>query len=453
MITAVTWLFFTVVALHLFSTRRRWILNPVPVFVAVQGVMFIGSLPLLEPDRQADQVHALVMLSALLFFILGAEAAHRLWPVKSYVAWRSQSTQVEASEVFSFVLWSLIGVSLAATIAFYVAAGANIFVQSVISLLSSGQRLEGAVEIRESFYAGDRYFAAGYVGQFKNLLLPLLTAYLTLRYVLTRRQRDLAATAILIPASLAGILGTGQRGAFVAFVLMALTFGFAALSQRAGRRFAIVLGGMGLMLFAAATFFLGRGVLASGAVRQDNLSGVLIEVWQRAFWGNQASSVAGFRYVFDHSIGWGLDWARSFTALLPRNIFPDKPVPELSADVFAMLYGSRAGTAPASMWGSVWFSFGPFGIPVVAAALGVLFHRVHFQALSGPKVLGRLGVWSAISILLGTWAAGGPETLLNQGILTLIVLSFALRLRGSRAIVINRGSRESPTMTPVHENA
>lgn len=442
MITAVAWIFFTLAAIYLIASRGRWILNPAPLFVVGQIVMFVGSLPLLAPDREADQVHALVMLAALLFFIVGAEAGRHLWPVKSYSAWRLETTRVEESEVFSFVLWSLIAVSLAVTIAFYVAAGANIFVQSLVSLLSSGQRLEGAVDIRESFYAGDRYFAAGYAAQFKNLLLPLLTAYIALRYVLTRRRRDLVASVILIPASLAGILGTGQRGAFATFVLMAITYGFAALSRRTGRRFALMLGGAGLMLFAVATFFLGRGVLASGLVREDNISGVLIEVWQRAFWGNQASSVVGFQYVFDHSIGWGADWARAFSSLLPRNFFPDKPVPTLSSDVFAMLYGSRNGTAPASMWGSVWFSFGPFGIPIVAASLGVVLHRLHFQALHGPKVLGRLGVWSAISILLGTWLVGGPENLLNQGILTLIVLSFALRFRGSRAIAIPRNYRE-----------
>jgi hypothetical protein len=392
--------------------------------------MFVGSLPLLEADRPADQVHALVMLSALVCFIVGAELARRVWPVEGYTSWRAQPTAVEASVVFSAVLWLLILISVAAAVAFYATAGANVFVQSIVSLLTSGTRLESAAEVRESFYAGERYFAAGYVNQFKNLLLPLLTAYLALRYALAPKRRDLVAIALLIPCSIAAILGTGQRGAFATFVLIALTLSLAALPKHAGRNLALAIVLGGIALFAVATFFLGRGILASGLVREDNVRGVLLEVWQRAFWGNQASSVAGFRYVFDHSTAWGADWYRALVALAPRNFFPNKEAPTLPLDVFEMLYGSRGGTAPASTWGSVWFTFGPLGIPVVAGFLGVVYHWLHARALAGPKLLGRLAVWSAAIIILGTWLVGGPETLLNEGILALIVLSFLLRLRG-----------------------
>lgn len=429
MLVAVSIVFFLVAAIFLWRSRGRWLLNPVPLAVAGQVLMFAGSIPLMDASIEADRVHALIMLWALVTFIAGATIADMVFPQRHRAAWFAEPTRIDESVTFQWVARTLVAVSLGVTLAYYLAVGANIFIQSALSYLSTGQGLENAIVLREEFYAGETYFAPGYVNQFKNILLPLFTVYYVLRASLEKRPLDRLIAIVLVPASIVALLGTGQRGAFADAVVMAMFFGAAALPKRLARRYAIVLMTGGLLLFGTATLFLGRSLRGPNSGSRSTVAAVALEVWQRAVWGNQASSVVGFRYVYDRPTVWGSDWFYSVTALVPRNIFPNKKVPTLQIDIFEVLYNSRGGTAAASLWGSTWYNFGPLGVLIFPFLLGVIYQRIHARAIAGPKLLSRIGVYTGITIVMGLWLVSGPETLFNRGLVALLVLAFLIRLR------------------------
>ncbi len=431
MITAIALMFFATVATYFVVTPRvRWLLNPVPVFVLGQTMMFAGSLALLEKDRPADIVHAVVMYLALVAFIGGAWFCDRRMPIRGVAEWRALDTRVEESGTMSLVVGFVLAASLGATFAYYRAVGANVFVDSALSYLRFGYGLENAVALREKFYAGEKYVAPGYANQFKNILLPLLTLYFAFRYRLRPRRRDLVLTILLLPITIVALLGTGQRGPLVDFVLMAALYGLAILPAKASRRFLFALAFSGLALFGLATFFLNRGArVITGEAQKGSIGAVALETWERVTWGNQAASVVGFRYVVTRPSAWGTDWFASVASIVPRTLFPNKPTSTLSLEIFEQLFYSRAGTAPASIWGSAWYNFGPFGLLVVAWLLGMAYQRVYAMLIGGPKLLGRVGVYAALSTVLGLWQVGGPETLLNRGLLALIALAFLFRLR------------------------
>lgn len=428
MIATVAILFFITVAAYLAALpRERWIMNPVPVFVVGQTVMFAGALPLLDSHRSADISHAIVMYVALLGFLAGALGANAIFPVRGVTAWRNQRTEVEESFTFAVTASVILLVSVAVTVAYYRAVGVNIFLDSALSYLRSGQGLDDPAALRRQFYAGDEYFAPGYVNQFKNILLPLCTLYLGFRYRLAGKRRDSVLFWGLLPVTIVALLGTGQRGPLIDVALIAMVYGVAVLPRKTARRFAFTAALLTLTLFGIATLFLNRGV--HGEKGNGSLTAVAAETWERVSWGNQAAAVAGFRYVYERPVVWGADWFASAASVIPRSIFPDKPISTLSLEIFEQLFYSRSGTAPASIWGSVWYNFGPFGLIFVPFIIGVLYHHLYGSLVRGRKILARLGVYAGLTIVLGFWEVGGIETLLNRGLLALVLLAFLIRLR------------------------
>ena len=64
-------LFFALAGGYLVFQWKRWLLNPAPIFVAVNTVAFAGTLPLLDAAVAADVVYAWVYVVGLLAFLLG----------------------------------------------------------------------------------------------------------------------------------------------------------------------------------------------------------------------------------------------------------------------------------------------------------------------------------------------------------------------------------------------
>lgn len=433
--------------------RRRLLLNAGPIFILGQLLMFFGAYPLLDPSLEADVVHAMTMLGVLVAFFFGAFAAEIVSPIRGGGAWWAQETDTAEEPLFRYVAFFLIASCLVVSTLYYRAVGTNIFADSLMSFLRTGRGMENALEVRELFYAGPTYLAPGYVNQFKNIIFPTLTVYFLLRYELVRESRDAWIGFGMMPFAVASLLGTGQRGAFVDAVIMAFLAAMAVLPARRRRRYGTAFAIGGLFLFSLATYFLGRGTSTGGPAERGRIASTLLEVWERGIWGNQLTSVVGFRYVYSLPSVNGWDWWQDAMQLLPKNLFPSKTGTTLPLDIFEILYGGRSGTAPPSLWGSTWYNFGLIGTLLVALFLGFTYQRLYARLLRGPKRLSRLIVYSGIVVTLGTWLVGGPGTLFNRGLITLVLLQVILhpsRLLGPAWAVRRRNAGSATTGYPAH---
>jgi hypothetical protein len=97
------------------------------------------------------------------------------------------------------------------------------------------------------------------------------------------------------------------------------------------------------------------------------------------------------------------------------------------------------------IWGESWYNFGWLGVTVMPFGLGFLYQGVFTRMIRGPKTLGRLLVYVYASVLLGTWATAGPDYLLNNGLITVLILSFLLRHFALQPV---RGSAGPVTLAP-----
>jgi oligosaccharide repeat unit polymerase len=319
---------------------------------------------------------------------------------------------------FNVLILSIISVSVIVCFAYYRAVGYNLFMMGIVSFITGRGGVNDATTLRVQAYSGSQYFAPGYVNQFKNVLFPLLLSYLFARYILLRRRTDLFIVIALFPLCLVFLLGTGQRGAMFLASVTAVLFFMACLPRKPKR---IVIGAVAVMLCAAlllSTLILGRTV--SRVQGSKDVAALGTEVVDRFSSGNQVSAINGFRYIYEQPLHYGLgEWVYAFKGLIPGH---EEGRVGLANELFRQTYGSARGTSPASIWGEAWYEFGIGGVLGLAFILGMLYHAVYASLCRGEKTLSRLLVYAALTQILGMWATGGPESVFNVGLISVLVL-------------------------------
>lgn len=374
----------------------------VAIFGVVNSLMAVGTLLQLDSSIRADQVHAAVVVWTAVAFTLGAiaqsrrlgrRANHRAPSVVIIHAGRGTLT--------------LFGISTIVAIAYFAIAG-SAFMMSVQATLW-GQPLTAAevATQRLSAYSGDRYLFPGYVNQVKNVLLPGLFLVISADWI--RRRRGLGVAIIGLVVVLV-LLGTGQRGPFVIAAITGVTFLYWLRGGRLERpaRLAIILGVVGFLI---ATIMTGRVAISDEIVSsaRAGFEGML----DRVLLQQQEASVAAFRYIYERPTSWGREWLQGLLGLLPG-----VKGSGLANEVFATMYGSDRGTAPPSLWGSIYHNFGSIGVAIAPFLLATALSRITNRALGREErntveLAGICGVF----VVMGFWAGGGGiDQLLNYGI-------------------------------------
>lgn len=408
--------------------RPRGLLNANAVFVYVQMIMALGSFLILDPGQKADAVYGYVLLVSLLIYFVVSAVALNVGPgavPHPFAVVPSKPT---------IGMWLLIGVSVVIVIAYYQAVGYSALFRGLANSLSggeadiAGQRLDS--------YSGDRYFYPGYVNQFKNVLLPSLTI-VVLTYWRSIGRRHVVLTVGLIAISVFGLLGTGQRGAFVQFMATLVMFVYLFKGRRLPGG-VVKLASLALAAVVVSTIALGRSnsSLSSNASLADRAYIAVKEFRDRVLEVEQFSAVAGFRYIYEQPIQWGREWLQALTGVLPSSRGTDLP-----NRIYEVLYGTPRGTAPPSVWGSIYHNLGWYGVLVVPALLAVALAIVTKKSLDGAQrsSLEAMGI-AGTSISLGFWAAGGPEALLNTGLVVYVFIWWW----GSRPRTVRRGAPDRP---------
>lgn len=410
--------------LHYFVvSRRRGIFSADGLFVLTQWLMVAGTLPQLQSGFDLDERYSLIITIPMLVYtttsiIIALLSRHRALDFLPNVSVKPTRPSLPVVALFVF--------SAVVTIGYYSAVGYNVFLVGLRNL-SSGSSSDIAT-LRNDSYAGTSYFAPGYVNQFKNVILPFLT--IVLGHYMIAKKRPLRKSFIVVAGvlSLIALVGTGQRGAFVVFGGAVAATAYQA-NRVAFRRWVPLLVVGSLSVLTTSTLILGRGSeeIAKASSTSGKLLALLGQVFGRFFHVNQESGRFAFWYTSQLPIQHGREWLADLSGISPTSRGSD-----LANRIYASVYGTRQGTEPPSMWGSVHFNFGWVGLIVVPVILAIAFHWVTVKLNARPPVglldlVGRCGV----QVVLGTWIMGGPSYLLNNGIVAYLLLMMVGRWASS----------------------
>lgn len=407
----------------LIVTRRQGFWTIDSIFVAFQTILALGTFFILDPRNQIDQEYSLVVTLPMVIYAFSS-ALFFDWTrrARPNATRKNLDIRIVPTRPTKTVV-GLLFFSALVTLAYFQAVGYNVF------LLGIGNSLTGQAAdyqtLRINSYSGNKYFFPGYVNQFKNCILPAMTTIVCYWMFANRKTGRWLVAVPLGLLSLLAVLGTGQRGAFVLVVFLVLAFTYQINPRRFSRR-ALAIIGVGLPLFFIATFINGRqsAQIQSSSSSLDKLGVITHEVWQRAFYDNQWSGQMAFHYTWGKHVGLGSDWVSSMTSVLPKvGPIHKSSDPNLAQHVFNFLYGTYRGTAPPSLWGSVYYNFGLVGIILLPMILAFAFRRItdialDRQSMNTFELVGMCG----FSVTVGNWIAGGPEYILNAGAITYGVL-------------------------------
>lgn len=402
---------FTVISLFgLAIFRRVWIANPLFLFLVFNWVIGVGIIFLLDPGSTADVIHFAAVVISLIGFIAGGMLAlfgRRGGFVRLYSDFWAKPLESDPPAVGRLSVLLLV-TSVLVSLLYYRAIGYNL---AVLALRGADVDV---TTMRLGAYAGEAYFAPGFVNQLKNTVLPIamLAVFLSIRAALPRA----VFCIVMAPVAIYCLLGTGQRTFFVFFVLMALIFISVIRRGRFGRRNLIILGSIFFFVFTLQSVLLGR-------VEEFGISSGISEVAHRVFSSNQLAAVVGFRYIHGEGIQYGRDWLQSVIGILPGHSGSD-----VSNRIFSIMYGGMRGTSPLSVWGSAYYNFGLPGALVLGSLMGVIYGSVYRIFLRGKFIVFRVACYSAIFLYLSVWVAGSPIQLLNNGLATAVLLLILRRV-------------------------
>lgn len=406
--------------------RRAGPLTADSIFVYVQLLMAIGSILLLDTAYHADYIYGYILAYTLIAYMVASAVIQFSGLSRHTLKEQAKPTVVQPG----FTFWALALFSALIVVAYYQAVGYSALLQGLSNQFSGGTNADVA-GLRLDSYSGSRYLFPGYVNQFKNALLPALVVLAITYWVRSGRMKSRILPALAWSVIvLFGLLGTGQRGAFVIFVATIVVYLY--LSSQGKFSFRIIgLVLVFLVLITASTIALGRGNVTTSNAALSNQSGAALQQFSdRVVRANQSAGVIGFRYIYQYKeIQHGREWGESLIGVLPG-----VGGSTIANEIFAYQYGNDRGTSPPSLWGSIYYNFGYPGLALAPFVLAAVITRITRAGTrdvrrSSMETLGIAGVYT----LVGFWVAGSPLFMLNGGILIYIALWVVGRRAARRA--------------------
>ena len=413
---------------------KKYRLSAVTIFLFMQILMFVGIMLAPKAATEVGQKLIVIYLFALVCFLLGvgfrskfatkADIKYKkLLASKEIespsVSMRSSEYNYVSSDVMltsdkrpwqNFVIKIIVAVSILACVYFFLAAGMNVFVESMKNFISGEN--QNLADDREGYFGVS---GMGYIYQFRVVLLPILTAYLVLA-TKTKAWIKLSLSILM----LIFLLGTGQRNAFVFFVAIVIIY-WVSLPKSDRHISKTIIGAFGAFAILAMVVL----TIANGRVSSDSdnmIVGAIKSLIDRVLFVNQKTAHTAFNYINTQPTVWGYDWW-----MMMMDILPGKSG-YLSVDriVFYISYGNYSGTGPPCIWGSAWYNFSYLGVTLFPFILGFLYQSFYFWYKRQKTDSLKLLLYCSISFFLGIWFCGSPMNLFNNGVVTLFILYFLL---------------------------
>lgn len=392
------------------------------LFVIFNTVALLGTAIAIDPASDIERAYFWIVfsLTSAAIFVMGT--MRLTWPQALRFTRTAAATPVGPGLLAVSALAALV------SIGYFAAVG---HITLVDAILSTGSY--DSTTARLDSYSGSSYFFPGYVNQFKNAILPIVTAAIVHRLFVTRAPGRWPISLSMGTFAFVMVAGTGQRGAMVLSVLVVL----AGLLLGRVLRGTVLIGSLitFFALFSLQTLALQRQAdeLANSSGPFSRIGVFAEALWSRVVLENPQSGIAAFHYTETLPTAWGREWVDDIVGLLPGQRGSD-----LSSQVFATLYGSTRGTAPPSVWGDFYYNFGLVGALVVTCCIAVVLvwvGRVTLLVLCRDPQPTFLRVLAAAGIAMsaGAWIAGSPVSLLNQGFIAYVAMFiFEPRLSGRR---------------------
>ncbi len=408
---------------YIASKIKKRIISPLLIFIISQTILFYGTIRLVDLNVEADKIHLLIMLYSLIVMVCCDFIFGIIFNLnkKSVIIEEHDFNKID----WNFYLFKIIFLSVFSIFIcgiYFYRVGYNVFIVAIKSLFSDSISNSNIVEMRLNSYSAGRYLGAGYVYQFRNIILPLITIaiyYLSLNY----KNKSLKIYSIItLPLCIVFSLGTGQRGGFVMCLLMMLlsTFFIKSIDLKTVVKFFIIF----FILFSIISIALGRTSVPTDASFIDIIWASFNEIIKRVTRDNQGPGVVGFRYIYNYTeIQYGRDWFNMLKDILPgRNNYTP-----MATRIFALMHGgSTRGTSPPSIWGSVWYNWGPIGILIMPVIIGFAYSYIYNVFVSRKSSIFRVICFSSMFVILGFWIADGPFTLINSGLVTIIIMYYVI---------------------------
>lgn len=392
---------------------KKYYITPSLIFVMTQVIMFVGITNYIDVNLAVDRKLICVYLVSLICYVISSAFHYHRYGIKHY---KVEVTRDGLTQTQKYVIWLMVIVSIAACVYLFASAGGNVFLQSFKALVGDDSY---SIKFGRKNILG--VAGVGYVYQFRTVILPILTVYLI--NAGTRKEKRWAW--LIFPLMIMFILGTGQRGGFVMFVLMwgvALLYIHKYYNEGNLKRLFLI-GALFFIIFSLMTVLNGR--VSDGSVIKAMAKRVLDD--------NQACAVYGFRYIVNQPIQWGADWFNQIIDILPgKNEYQ-----ALSVKIFAIMNGgSTAGTAPPCIWGSAFYNWGWLGVTIFPAILAHFHAYIYRRFMRKKSNKIRLFLYAGAFVILGMWIADGPMVLFNQGFVTIILMLLVIKI--SKRFVIRR---------------
>lgn len=384
--------------------------TPIGLLAFFNAVGLVGICGVAESMYSVDVIYARYMG----FMAILTAVAASMWSLSARPATRRLNQVGLEPVAIDYRLIFLYVLCLALTISYYRAVGHVTLLQAITT---SGNY--DAASARLESYAGASYFAPGYINQFKNALLPALT-FSFIHALWTRRVpgRLMISVALSVVAVVA-VAGTGQRGALV-IVLLSFVIALRAGGHLRGVSLAWM-AALGFVLFSFTTYFNGRqkAEIDAASTIGDKFQIYAEALFDRVFREQAMSGIYGFRYTYGLPVPNGREWFTDILGILPAYRGSD-----LSNKIFATIYGSDRGTSPPSNWGGAYYNFG-FAMSIGVALLILVIYALLSQRFYVSHSICRLNSLQMIglagfAVATGSWVAGSPLAILNQGALAFL---------------------------------
>ncbi|MBK8507141.1 MAG: oligosaccharide repeat unit polymerase [Candidatus Competibacteraceae bacterium] len=410
------------------NTYSIWLLgygksiNPIFYFIIFFSLQATGTLPPLDLDMESDWVHACILALAsfviLLYIIFFYQ---RLYIVRLVKKWQaSPECYMTKLQIQKIIL--LMSTSIVISLIYYKLVGYNLFLVA----LKGGS--EDFISMRLAAYSGEIYTGAGVVNQFKNTILPI--TFLALLLYTHQIRRPFIFTIFfftLTPIFLYCIMGTGQRS-YLFFSLVMLIIYYLNTKKINKMLLAIFVSGF-IFIFGIYSVMLGRQ-------EESSLFAIIGQLYHRIFVAQQMGALVGFNYIYGQDIQMGYEWWESF-----RGLIPGLPGSDLSHRIHALIFGSTRGTAPISLWVSMYHNFGILGVTIGTFILMALLQRAFKFILQFERNTINSMSSAALILYCGLLVFGSPFQIINNGFIGLILLYFTIRpKRLNRHAIVLAGS-------------
>ncbi|HSR67780.1 MAG TPA: hypothetical protein VLU25_07550 [Acidobacteriota bacterium] len=418
---------------YLLVAQGRIIVGP-ETYIILMGISTFATTAYAGwSDGQAGHPYAVFIGMGLLAYMAGivvfsalARFRHRA-DLKAFQE-RAWVDDLHGVQFAAFLAIGLVSALVAA--AYFFLLGFFVPYDAFQSLLAGGPALMIEVynQLRETSSSGGAYLGLGYVSQFKNVLLPLVTVLLYFRQKVRPSLGHRLLFLLFLLASVLSLVGRGARFPLANFGALFLIIGTARymFPYRFTRTQLTTIAVVFLILLSVLTLMMG----ARGQRKwsQHPLLWAPFQVVERVSVGPALERYEVYERFLVHSEPqWGLGIVEELEHVLPGRINYT-----LSNRLHEMLYGNPLGNVSLDIWGSLWYDFRWWSLGLLFA-FGGFSHLFYVRLLRGPKRFIRVVTLSYAGFILGF--ATDLQVLILHGFVTcLIFLAIIWAVRQVRRI-------------------